>query len=245
MFEPELPRPSCHRQLEELLGDPDFLRIVALTAKEVMRFWRMPCDVARGFVLSAIGEPEALASIYEAWLLGRESGEPGLAKLIVRRRVIDLLRRDAAPLAGAMVPVDAADAELAPGSFDDLVRRNPRVQLELQQVIQLVRGALACFATQGRAQHRQARLLHRYALEELDYSQLAVELVSSAGALRVRVHKAMRALRGHIRTCHPELEQLLEHGHRSLRAAASPRRATPACSAGARAGTRRDTSWSE
>ena len=73
----------------------------------------------------------------------------------------------------------------------------------------MVRDAVACFATQGRAQQRQARLLQRYALDEAKYSELSTELACSENALRVRVHKAMFALRKHIRECHSDLENLL------------------------------------
>jgi len=214
---------SCKQQLEELLQDSSFLRIIELVTREVVRFWRVPYKTARGFVISAIGEPETLARIHDAWSLARQSGELGRAKVILRRRVIDLLRKDARPIhhCSLLGGADAGEIEQAPGSFDDLVQRNPRVQLELQEVISMVRGALACFATQGPIQRRQAQLLHRYALDDVDYAELAVELASSEGALRVRVHKAMLALRRHIRECHPELEELLERDPRS-------RRATPA-----------------
>jgi type II secretory pathway predicted ATPase ExeA len=74
-----------------------------------------------------------------------------------------------------------------------------------------VRDAVACFATQGHAQQRQARLLQRYALDEVKYAELSTELACSENALRVRVHKAMLALRKHIRECHSELEDLLGH----------------------------------
>jgi len=52
-----------------------------------------------------------------------------------------------------------------------------------------------------------------------------VELDCSENALRVRVHKAMLALRKHIQVCHPELEDLLERGRRVDRPA--ERRPTP------------------
>jgi DNA-directed RNA polymerase specialized sigma24 family protein len=210
---------TCHQQLEELLDNQEFLRIVDLVAKEVMRFWNIPYTAARSFVLSAIGEPETLSRIHSAWSAARQTGELGLAKLIVRRRVIDLLRKDARPSHHCSLPAtaDAIDATPAPATFGDLVQRDPRLQLELQQIIHMVRGAVACFAAQGRIQERQARLLHRYALDDESYADLAAELGSSAGALRVRVHKAMLALRKHIQACHPELEDLLERDHRSPR----------------------------
>jgi hypothetical protein len=204
-------RPACKEQLEELLGDSSFLKIIELITKEVMRFWNLSHATASGFTLSAIGDPETLAGVHGAWFLAKRTGERlGLTKVIIRRRVIDLLRRDArqsnhCSLPAAVEPLES-DAALA---FDELLQRSPRAQLEFQQIIQLVRGALTCFATQGRIQERQARLLRRHALDEVQYSELSVELACSANALRVRVHKAMHALRRHIGACHPELEDLL------------------------------------
>jgi len=209
---------SCKQQLEDLLEDPDFQKIIELSAREVARAWSIPYGAARGFVLSAIGVPETLERIYHAWLRAKQTGDFGLAKLMVRRRVIDLLRKDARRAGHCSSPaaVNAVETARAPSPFDDLVQRDPRAQLELQQVILLVRAALACFASQGRAQLRQAQLLRRYALDEKSYSELAVELASSEGALRVRVHKAMLALRKHIRACHPELGELLERDRGGL-----------------------------
>lgn len=217
MFEPEPHPPACKHQLEELLRDPDFLKIIELITKEVMRSWSIPQQAARGFVLSAIGEPETLACIHNAWFLAKRTGESlGLAKLIMRRRVIDLLRKDVRQANHCSLPatVDAIETDRTLGSFDDLVQRDPRVQLELRQIIQMVRDAVACFATQGHAQQRQARLLQRYALDEVKYAELSTELACSENALRVRVHKAMLALRKHIRECHSELEDLLGHDRR-------------------------------
>jgi DNA-directed RNA polymerase specialized sigma24 family protein len=225
------PQPSCQSQLDELLEDPSFLKLVELIAKEVMRFWSVPHKAARGFVLSAIGEPETLASLYDTWIQAKQTGELGLAKVILRRRVIDLLRKDARPGHHCSLPAtaDAAEPERCAGTFDELVQRSPRTQLELQQVIHMVRRALACFAAQGQVQQRQAQLLHRYALDDADYAELAVELASSEGALRVRVHKAMLAFRRHIQVCHPELEELLERDRRPPRSATRSR-TSPACS---------------
>lgn len=210
---------SCKQQLGELFEDPGFLKIIELITKEVVRFWSVPPEAARGFVLSAIGEPETMACIHDTWSRAKQTGKLGLAKVIIRRRVIDLLRKDARPTHHYSLPgaADAAELERMPGSFDELLQRDPRVQLELQQVIRMVRGALACFAMQGQVQRRQAQLLHRYVLDDVDYSELAVELASPEGALRVRVHKAMLALRKHIRECHPELEELLERDRRLRR----------------------------
>ncbi|HEX7840766.1 MAG TPA: hypothetical protein VF469_24985 [Kofleriaceae bacterium] len=202
----------------DLLQDPGFLKVIDLVANEVMRYWNVPHRTAHGFVLSAIGEPETLGRIHHAWILARNTGgNPGLAKVIVRRRVIDLLRRDARQTNHCSLPAaadaDEIDAALA---FDELLQRSPRAQLELQQIIWLVRGALACFATQGRIQERQAQLLRRYALDEVQYSELSMELACSENALRVRVHKAMLALRRHIGVCHPELEDVLGRRRRNV-----------------------------
>jgi DNA-directed RNA polymerase specialized sigma24 family protein len=183
-----------------------------------MRSWSVPGNVARGFVLSAIGEPETLACIHNAWVRAKQNGESlGLAKVIMRRRVIDLLRKDARQPNHCSLPMasDATEMNRTLDSFDDLVQRDPRVQLELRQVIHMVRAAVACFATQGRAQQRQAQLLQRYALDEVKYADLRVELACSESALRVRVYKAMLALRKHIQECHPELEDLLARERRT------------------------------
>jgi DNA-directed RNA polymerase specialized sigma24 family protein len=202
---------TCDQQLEELQDDREFRKILDLVTREVTRSWSVSCNVARGFVLSAIGEPDTLAQIHRAWFLAKKNGEGlGLAKVIVRRRVIDLLRKDRRQTDHASLPsVDALEAGESFASFHDHVERNPHLQLELRQAIEMVRSALVCFATQGGVQHRQARLLERYALDETPYAELGREMVCTENALRVRVHKAMLALRKHIRECHTELEDLL------------------------------------
>jgi len=214
MLEREPPQETCTYQLDALLEEPGFLKIIELVVKEVTRSWNLPGTVARGFVVSAIGEPETLACIYRAWSLANRNGESfGLAKVIIRRRVIDLLRKDARQINHSSLPLTTAglEADGALDSFHDLVQRNPRAELELRQVIEMVRSAVTCFESQGRTQQRQAQLLRRYALDDVDYAELAVELVCSEGALRVRVHKALVALKRHIRECHPDLGDLLEH----------------------------------
>lgn len=201
-----------------LLADPSFVRIIDLVANEVVRLWSVPHSVARGFVLSAIGEPETLAGIYSAWSVANQSGDGlGLAKVIVRRRVIDLLRKDARQANHDSLPEtpEAGEMERALGAFHGAVERDPRAQLELQQVIQRVRRALACFATQGATQRRQAQLLQSHVLDEGGYKALSVQLACSENALRVRVHKAMFALRRHILECHADLEGLLERDLRT------------------------------
>src|SRR5215475_12370481 len=204
MLRQVFPPPPCKRQLDELFADPGFAKTVDLVAREVMRLWGVPHAAAHGFVVSAIGEPETLACIHNAWSVATSTGENfGLVKVIIRRRVIDLLRKDARQTNHCSLPttIDAIDTDRTPG-FHELVQRDPRLQLELQQIIQMVRGALDCFAAQGEIQDRQARLLRRYALDEVQYSALSAELACSESALRVRVHKAMLALRKHIRECH-------------------------------------------
>lgn len=218
MCEPPQSQTSCKQQLEELLEDPDFQKIVDLVGREVTRLWSISPKVARGVVFSAIGEPATLARIHKAWFLARSAGESlGLAKVIIRRRVIDLLGKDARRAGHDSLPatVHAIDMDRAL-ALDELLQHNPRVQLELQQIIQMVRSALVCFSTQGQTQERQARLLRRYALDEVNYSELSVELACSENALRVRVHKAMLAFRKHIRACHDELEDLLERDRRKV-----------------------------
>lgn len=210
MFEPS--QVSCGHQLDELLEDPAFLKIIDLVTKEVMRSWGYPYNVAHGFVLSAIGEPATLRGIHEAWQLAKQpGGKPGLAKLIVRRRVIDLLRKDARQVNHcSLSPGEEAIEMDQLGTFGELVHSSPRAQLELHQTIQMVRVALACFASQGTAQRRQAQLLCRYTLDEVGYAELSAELGTSPSALRVRVHTATVALRRHIWECHGDLASLLE-----------------------------------
>ena len=209
---------QSEQQLEELLEDPDFLKIVCLVTREVARCWNVAESSAHGFVISAIGEPTTLACVYNAWLSARDAGEnPRLAKVIIRRRVIDLLRKDARPdnhLSFAMAPESSRETETVLGASDDRFGYNPQGQLELRQIIEMVRSALACFAAQGCVQRRQARLLERHVLDEIGYPELSSELTCSENALRVRVCKAMLALRRHVRACHPELECLLARDRR-------------------------------
>jgi DNA-directed RNA polymerase specialized sigma24 family protein len=157
-------------------------------------------------VLSAIGEPRALASIHQAWMLAKAGIDPHMPAVISRRRVLDLLDRDARrPNHRSMSTLDAElDAE-QPQHALRLVPPDPCTQLECLQLVYLVRGALACFGATGIIQKRQAHLLQRRKLDEVSYRDLATELACSKNALRVRVHAAMKALHRHIERCHPEL----------------------------------------
>jgi DNA-directed RNA polymerase specialized sigma24 family protein len=201
---------DAHHQLEVLLADPSFERMLRLLAREVMTRWHMDWPSARGLLLSAIGEPVVLAGIHEAWFTAGDNR--GLAKVITRRRVLDLLGKDARPRWHTWLP-DAIDlgTEVSPVS-----QREPDVQptamgrIAGHRIIGAVRDALECFATQGTVQRRQAHLLQRYDLDEVTYAALSTELECNVNALRVRVHKARAALLKHIRGCHPELEDLLD-----------------------------------
>jgi DNA-directed RNA polymerase specialized sigma24 family protein len=202
--------PESNQQLEALLADPIFRRLRDLIAREVMARWSMSPGAARRLVLSAIGEPAVLAGIHEAWTAAER--RPGLAKVIIRRRVLDLLEKDARPRSHVSFPdtLDDGEPDLALGPVDPATQRGVLGWMTGQQIIEQVRNALACFAMQGITQRRQAGLLQRYDLDEITYSQLSAELACSKNALRVRVHKARAALLKHIRGCHPELEDLLE-----------------------------------
>jgi hypothetical protein len=171
-----------------------------------MTSWNYSRDAARGSVLSAIGEPRALASIHEAWMQAKAGIDPGLPAVISRRRVLDLLIRDARRANHrSMSTLDTEpDAEQTQHALR-LVSPDPCTQLECLQFIYLVRGALACFGATGIIQKRQAHLLQRRKLDEVSYRDLATELACSKSALRVRVHAAMKALHRHIARCHPEL----------------------------------------
>jgi DNA-directed RNA polymerase specialized sigma24 family protein len=214
-------------QLDELLADSQFATVIALMAREVTRRWNVAHGTARCLVLSAIGEPKAIADIYKAWAEAKAVGKTcGLAKLIVRRRVLDLLGRDARPTGHRSLQTVGDEIELdtelasVDGAFDNLLQRNPQVEIEYRQIIHMVRAALTCFAAQGEVQLRQAQLLQRYALDGMTYEELSRDLACAPGALRVRVNKAMRALRRHILGRHPKLRDLV--GVASVRGAKEP-----------------------
>lgn len=203
-------RASTRHQLDELLGNSGFLKTVDLISKEVYHIWNVSDREAYRVVLSAIGEPATLACVHAAL---SPTQNLALAKVIIRRRVIDLLRKDARPNNHCSLSPSAADGaepQCPPGTFDEPLESTPRVQLEVRQVVELVRTALDGFAAQGDKQQQQAQLLQRHVLDEVGYADLSVELTCSKTALRVRVHKAIVALRKYVQTCHPELEQLLE-----------------------------------
>lgn len=191
---------ESQHQLHELLADCDFERALTIAAGDVMRLWNMSYDTARGFVLSAIGEPAVLAKIHHAWM------EPnhGLGKVIVRRRVQDLLRKDARPASHCSLPAmpDELGPDTTPGIGQDL---EWKVDLERRLFAQRILEVLDCFAELGPVEHRQAGLLRRRVLDEASYSDLSTEMSTTGNALRGRVHVALRAFREYLRASDPEL----------------------------------------
>jgi len=172
MFDQEPPR-TCKLQLDELRSDSDFRKLIGLVAKEVVYHWNVPHATAAGFVLSAIGEPTTLTCIYNAWRAAKlAEGSFGFAKVIIRRRVIDQLRKEARPR--ARVPLTAIhEADATPGSAADRALSDPRAEVELHQAIERLLTAMACFASQGKSQRRQAQLLRRHVLDDVDYVKLS------------------------------------------------------------------------
>src|SRR5262245_51891151 len=132
------------QQLEELLRDPGYSRTVALLTKELMSSWNLPHSHANRLVLSAIGDPPALARIYEAWVLAKTGENTRLAALISRRRVLDLLRKDARRPGHSSLPTtaDEVDADKAFNSLYTSAERDPQKELENQEFIGLMGRAL-------------------------------------------------------------------------------------------------------
>src|ERR1700760_1637589 len=140
----------------ELLEDPEYKRLQKMIATEIMRGWSMEREVAHGYVVSASGEPAILHKLSEVWRREPREESWRLIRLIIRRRTIDLLRKDAPRR--AHVPLDQIDDELderiaerdAPAFL-----RNPLHSLERDLIIRSVHAEIACFSTQGRNQLRQ------------------------------------------------------------------------------------------
>lgn len=134
---------DSQQQLDALLGDPDFLKNIDLVTKEVARRWSVFDSVARSFVLSVVGEPATLLCIYGAWLSAKQVGEkPRLAKLIIRRRVIDLIRQDSRPSRDCSLSIttpEHAKIDTVLGALHDSRKRPPQVELELQQITEMGR----------------------------------------------------------------------------------------------------------
>lgn len=197
------------RRLGALFDDDEFPKLIDGATAEVMRTWNLPRATAAGFVISAMGDPKTLASIHDEWAKARTLGKGlGLPRLIVRRRAFDLLRCDARrPHHESLPPTSDDLGVLADRAHQEAC--DPCEQAELKQIAELVRGALRSFAEQGPTQARQAWLVHCRLLDELSYAELAEQVACSAGALRVRIHKALQALRRHIEAHQPEIAELL------------------------------------
>jgi DNA-directed RNA polymerase specialized sigma24 family protein len=193
-------RARSEDQLKELLGDIGFLRTIDFVAHEAMANWRMPYDAAFRTVLSAIGHPRHLADVWEAWT----DNHKGLARTILRRRLIDLFRKEAARPGHSSFPL-SEEGENTGCGVPDTDATDPLRLLHDARVIRGIQAAVASFAARGKRQQRQAFLLQRRIIDDASYAELSVEFGCSPGALRVRVHKAISALRKHIAECHPSL----------------------------------------
>jgi DNA-directed RNA polymerase specialized sigma24 family protein len=192
-----------------LLADTAFHRVLHLVAGRVIRDWRLPPATATGLVISAVGDPKTLADLHRCWFAEAERHGMRLARIIICRRVFDLLRGDARRAHHVSLPLDADEADGTVRIADAVGPEDPRGQIEHLQVVDRVRTALRGFADQGPIQARQARLMKRYVLDEVPCAALADELGCTRNALGVRVHKAMHALRRYIEAHHPEIEGLL------------------------------------
>jgi len=203
---------DCTWQLEDLLAQREFVRVIEIVTREVMFRCKLVRARAHEHVISGIGEPNALVSILRVWCAELALGDrQRLTRTIMLRKAFDSLRGDARRPGHNSFEVYPDDPGIDNAS-DALswIPRNPYEDLVQRETAQLVRIALACFARRGQAQQRQAELLWRYSLAEQPYDELSVVLSCSKGALRVRVHKAMRAFGTHIEVCHPGLLGQLE-----------------------------------
>jgi hypothetical protein len=191
---------SLTKQLDELLGDRRFHQLVDVCARDLRFMASLPSEAARRrFVFSAIGEPRTITLIHELWVSDRFR----VAKMIMRRRVIDLLRKDGArPRHPSLQEIEVEDAVALVA--DDAPPAD--VQIEQHRLVQNVRDALESFANEGAKQRMQAQLLERLVLDGVSYQDVASDLECNVGALRVRLYAAKQALVRHIQNRHPELE---------------------------------------
>jgi DNA-directed RNA polymerase specialized sigma24 family protein len=225
---------DAERQLEDLLKDPDYARILTAVTSEIERRWCLAHTDACCTVLSAIGEPKELASIYDAMRQVRRAkekltldGDPGkahalatvirektaLARLITRRRTIDLLRKDAARQGHDSFFCGVEDENDTPvGSIRAETPADPEAHVQRVQLKVQFQRALRCFGSQDDTARKRADLLRRRELEDTDYEILSNELGCPVPTLHVRVHAAKCAFFAHIRKCehcHPELIEWL------------------------------------
>jgi DNA-directed RNA polymerase specialized sigma24 family protein len=210
--EPELPskhsKPKdktgsdiSQEQLKQLLGDVGFLRTIDFVAHEAMANWSMPYDAAFRAVLSAIGHPRHLAEVFGAWTTANKA----LARTMLRRRLIDMFRKEAARPGHSSFRLSEVGEDVGHGLADDARGSDPLRSLHDARLIRGIRAAVASFTARGKRQQRQALLLRRRIIDGASYTELSVEFRCGTGALRVRVHKAIKALRKHIAECHPSL----------------------------------------
>ena len=134
---------EAQQQFDTLLEDHDFLKIIDLVTKEVGHRWSVFDSIARSFVLSVVKEPATLLCVYGAWLSAKQAGEkPRLAKLIIRRRVIALLRKDARSSSHCSLSIatpEHAETDTMPGALHDSHKRHPQVAMEAQQITEMSR----------------------------------------------------------------------------------------------------------
>jgi hypothetical protein len=200
-------RPTeLERQLQELLDDALYARVVSVLAKEIGRRMRMQADDARRYVLSAIGDPPVLREIYDVFTRVRDSDSAQGAdalRLISRRHVLKLMRKDAIRPRHQSFSSWEVDLDGALRSLYTLGEGER--QLQDRQLREHVNLVLARFAAVGPAQSRQADLL-RLLLEGVSYKELLVRLeIPSENAARVRAHEAKIALRKFIEVEWPGL----------------------------------------
>jgi len=201
--------PAYQPQFDELLADRVVVRTIALVAKEFMPVLNATYEGARRYVLSAIGMPKVLTDIHNAWLRAQtDSRHLGLLRVIIRRRVRDLFRKEARRTGHSSWPTDD-DGEVSHDlslSTDDL-QGNPEEQAHQAQLDSLVRHLVDSFAAQSPTNQRQVALLRRHDCDEVSYDQLAAEMNLTQNALRSRVYKARCALRRHLHKHYPGLQE--------------------------------------
>jgi DNA-directed RNA polymerase specialized sigma24 family protein len=190
-------RRTLEARLDELLADAKFEEILNFTANEVKTNWRLPLTIARWTVLAALARPRDLTRIHRAW----RKGKLALAKLIVRRRVFDLFRRERRKPHHSSFATASDGVETGPALFAEDLRSDQLTILEHHEGSEALRVAIECFASRGVKQQLQALLLWRV-IDETPYAELSTDLACTRGALRVRVHKAIQALRRHVLECH-------------------------------------------
>jgi DNA-directed RNA polymerase specialized sigma24 family protein len=199
---------QLEEQLEELLADPGYQKLIVALAKHVMSLWGFPFPDARRYVLSAIGEPKALSEIHAAFVSAKNGGDKTYPALFSRRRVIDLMRRDARKVGHISLPEESEGHGEALTSHHSASHCDVEEELQRHQFNEMIRRAVERFGQKSKTRRRQANLLQRRVFDEVDYSTLSEELTCNRDALRVRMHAAMRAFYRYIRRCHPDIEAM-------------------------------------